>query len=328
MANNKNINRLYSTSDASMLEYALLVHLRYTNNLADFTAYDSDLDSVLADTLLAEIQLAEGFVSDDQFVDVVADTTRNMLEQMKVCKDFFQRHLLYYVQKTFPNREEIWNEFGDNDYKRDSRNQAQFIQFMLRAYQTAQKYETELTAKNFTPALMDELRDVGLELQTLNLTQEDAKGGRKTATGQRIVLLNNVWMTVQQIRRAVKAVYYDDYAKLQLFLLPWAGGVPTNEDEITGSVAQGATIVVAVPGLQPSSVITINNLGTVPLMFCAGEVGAMPCLDGLEIAPGDSQSVTMLSLAPVGVTPNFLNVSHTIAPPGSPDGEFGVVLVS
>ena len=63
-------------------------------------------------------------------------------------------------------------------------------------------------------------------------------------------------------------------------------------------------------------------------MFCAGEVSGFECSGALVLNPGDSQSVTMESLAPVGVTPTFLNVSHNIDPPGSPDGEFGVVLVS
>lgn len=74
--------------------------------------------------------------------------------------------------------------------------------------------------------------------------------------------------------------------------------------------------------------ITLNNLGSVPLEFCAGDAAGVQCVDGLVLQPGDSQSVTFQSLAPVGVTPTFLNVSHTIAPVGSPDGEFGVSLVS
>lgn len=135
-------------------------------------------------------------------------------------------------------------------------------------------------------------------------------------------------MTVQKIRRAAKRVYRDDYGKYQLYLLPWKGGVPTEENEVLGSVAQAATVAVSVPGLEPTTVITLNNLGTVPLEFCAGEVGAMPCVDGLVIQPGDSQSVTTMSLAPVGVTLNFLNVSYTIALSGSTNGQFGVALVS
>ena len=327
MTTKRKINRLYSTSDANMLEFANLIHQRYTNNLADFTAYDADLDVTVADDLMNEIQLAENFVSDDQLIDVQADTTRNMLLQMETCKNYFQRHIVYFVKKAFPNRPEILNEFGANDYARDSRSQARMIQFMKKAYVTAQKYVTELTAANFTIALMDELNDITVELQTLNMTQEDAKDSRRTATGQRIVLLNNVWMSVQQIRRAAKAVYFDDYNKLQLFLLPWAGGVPA-DNEIHGTVNEGETVNVPIPDITGASVVTLSNTGPVPLHFCGSEVAGVACVDGITVVPGDSQAVTLQTISPAGSNPTFLNVSHNVAPPGSPAGEFTVIPVS
>jgi len=54
----------------------------------------------------------------------------------------------------------------------------------------------------------------------------------------------------------------------------------------------------------------------------------VPCLSGLVIPPGDSQSVTLQSISPPGSNPIFLNVSHNIAPVGSPPGEYMVIPIS
>lgn len=327
MSNQNRIFRLYRTDDASMLEYGDNVLTRYTADMADFTAFSTIFDQTYADTLEQQIADAEGFGSDNQQVDIVVQTTQNMLEKMDECRNHYG-DLKFFIEEAFPTQVGVQGEFGFNDYDGARNSQSKLIQFMNDLALTVQKYESQLLAAGCSQDRIDETQTLAVELKMANRAQEAAKGERADATYARILLLNTVWMTVQKIRRAAKRIYKDNYAKLQLYLLPWNGGVPTEEDMIEGSVAEGQTIVVAVPGLEPSSVVTLNNLGTVPLMFCAGEVGAMPCVDGLVLAPGDSQSVTMLSLAPEGVTPTFLNVSHTIAPLGSPDGEFGVVLVS
>lgn len=88
------------------------------------------------------------------------------------------------------------------------------------------------------------------------------------------------------------------------------------------------TVTLVVPDLVATSVITLTNTGGPSLRFCGSEVAGVDCgVDGVILAGGDSIAITLQNIAPVGSNPTFLNVSHTVDIPGSPDGEYSVTKV-
>jgi len=169
-------------------------------------------------------------------------------------------------------------------------------------------------------------------LQNLDTTQEGKKGARKSASNERVILLNACWDYVQNVRFAAKTMYMDNWTKWQLYLVPWGGegNPPESPEEIVGTVAPEETVVVVVPGLLPTTVMTLTNIGSIPMRFCGGEFGGVDCGDsGVVINAGDSLGVTLQEIAAPGTTPAFLNVSNTVLTgEGVPVGEFSVVKIS
>ena len=330
MSDSIQLIRTFGTSDAQMLSFARVVHANYTDDLADFTAFDADLDAGVGIDLLTAVDAAEDFSSDNQLIDVVAQATLDVEEKMKECRDHFQS-MKYFIQKAFPNKPSVWNEFGYNDYDSSRKNHDYMIQFMHDLHETATKYITELSAANFLTGQYNQILTLTNQLQTLNTAQEQLKGGRGTASNDRIILLNDCWGKAQIIRNAAKTLYVNNWGKWQLYLLPWGGEgqPPTQQEEITGTVPYGETVNIAVPDLLPESVLTLTNIGAVALRFCGGEVSDVDCgVDGAVLNTGDSQAVALQDIAPVGSTPAFLNVSNTVGPVGSPEGEYSVIKVS
>jgi hypothetical protein len=318
------ILRLYSMSDADMLNYARTRHYFFSEDIADFTAFDGALDNDYADDFLAKIENAENFNSDDQMIDIVAQSTLNVHLKMTECRKYYQK-MKYFIVEAFPGMTGTWNEFGFNDYAKSRASQTRLIQFMLDLHETAVKYTTELEGVNFDQSRIDEIKTLAVELQTSKTMQGASKGNRSTQTNNRVILLNLAWLSLQRIRRAAKAIYQDNYGKYVLYLLPSEGGSVSPVIEITGSVSHGQTIQINVPVLTPQTFLAISNIGPVALDFCGGTDIATPCSSALTLNPGDSASVSLESITPVGVVPTMLKVSHNIAPPGSPDGEFMVV---
>lgn len=330
MSTPKKILRNSGTTDSQMLEFARIVHGYHVTDLADFTAFDPDFDAAWATDFLTAIDDAENFSSDNQLIDVVAQLTLDVEAKMKECRDFFQG-MKYFIEKAFPNKPGTWNEFGYNDYQRSRQVQARMIQFMLDLHESATKYTAQLTAANFDGAKITQIQTLAQELQTLNTQQESAKGGRSTASNDRVILLNHAWAMTQTVRSAAKVMYMNNWGKWQLYLLPWGGeGNPAQpSEEIVGTISHGSTIVIAVPDLVATSVLTLTNTGTTSLRFCGSEVAGVDCgVDGVVLANGDSTAVALQDIAPVGSNPAFLNLSHTVDAPGSPDGEYSVVKVS
>lgn len=330
MSTPNKIFRLYSTFDAQMFEYSRVVHGFLVADLADFTAFDADFDVAWAAAYLTAIENAESFSSDNQLIDVQAQLTLDVEAKMKECRDFFQG-MKFFIEKAFPNRPGTWNEFGYNDYQRSRQVQSRMIQFMLELFETATKYTTQLTAVNFDAAKITQIQTLAQELQTLNTQQETAKGGRSSASNERVILLNQVWELTQTVRKAAKVIYMSNWGKWQLYNIPWGGDgqPPVESEEIVGTVNYGNTVNIAVPSLSASTVLTLTNTGPTSLRFCGSEVAGMDCgADGVILAAGDSNAISLQNIAPIGSNPSFLNVSHTVDAPGSPDGEYSVIKIS
>jgi len=322
--------RFYGAPDSRMLDFSRSVHGYYVNDLPDFTSFDPDFDSLYGDAFLVAIGNAETYSSDNQLIDVLATATVEVEAKMKDCRDYFQ-HMKYFIEKAFPGNRTVWNEFGYNDYNRCRKVQVKMIQFMRDLHETATKYATQLATAHFDAPKILQIKTLADALQTANTTQESVRRGRSTGSYERVILLNAVWDICQNIRKAAKVIYANNWGKWQQYLIPWGGEgeVPEEQEEYTGSVAYGQTVNVIIAGLTADSVLTCTNTGEVVLKFCGSEFEGTVCNEsGLELNPGDSQAVSLQEISPEGSNPLYLSVSNIIAPPGSPDGEYSIIKVS
>jgi len=329
MSNTIKILRAFNTDDANLIQFSRTTKINLENNLAAFTAFDADFDAAFITAYETAINNAEGFNSDNQLIDVQVQATLDLEEKMKECRDYYQ-NMKYFIEKAFPGKPGTWAEFGYNDYERVRNRSTSFIQFMHDLFEVSTKYEAIMVAAGFDAPRIAAIKTLTDELRAAKSLQEQSKGTRSTAANDRIILLNDLWEITHRICMAGKAVFYQDYGRYQLFLLPWNSGSSSAEEEVSydGIIHSQETLNIAIPNLQPDTVLVISNTGTEPLTFCGSNVSAMACPGGFIVNPSDSQSVTFASISNDPATAVFLNVSHTIAPPSSPDGSYEVTITT
>jgi hypothetical protein len=216
-------------ADADMMQVAEKTREAFIQDNADFQAFDPDFKDPYAANWQAEIDAAKASPTDDVIIDSMAGFTTATEDVMKLCRDAYQK-MKFFIEKAFPEKPHVWNEFGYNDYDRKRKSQPLMIEFMRDLYATAQKYSVELIAKNFTQAKIDEVGALYQQLNASDTSQEAYKGTREVLTQDRVILLNKVWTTTVNVCRAGKLIYMNNYAKYQQYVLPGDSTTPDEED--------------------------------------------------------------------------------------------------
>jgi hypothetical protein len=81
------LRRNYHGSDAQMLESSEQIHDLFLGDLADFTAFDTELDNAYAIAWLGKIDTALGFKSDDVIVGEQREITESVDDAMDNARD-------------------------------------------------------------------------------------------------------------------------------------------------------------------------------------------------------------------------------------------------
>lgn len=327
MKNPLKLLRSFSTDDAKMIQFSRTTKINLENNLAEFTAFDPDFDANFLTQYETAIDQAEVFNSDNQLIDVQVQATLDLEEKMTECRDFFQI-MKYFIEKAFPGKRGTWDEFGYNDYDRVRNRSTSMIQFMHDLFEVATKYASNLESVGFDAARLATIETLTNELREAKSLQEQTKGVRSTAANDRVVLLNKVWDLTTRICNAGKAVFYKDYGRYQLFLLPWRSGSSSVEigAVYTGVVHGNDTLHIDIPDLTSSTVLVLTNTGPVPLRFHGEQHPGEDSGGGIIINPHDSQSVTFENIANHQADAQVLNVSHKDPAPHHPDGSYEVII--
>ena len=258
----KSIKRLYTIADAYMLEYSKTLVAYFIEDQAAFEGEDTNFANPFEVAYQDAIDLAEAEPTDEQRKDQLVQLTNNVETEMTNCRDVFQG-AKRYVRKAFPNNIAVWNEFGFDDYQKVDKSQALFITFMTRFHSTAVKYTAQLTAPavNFTAARIAEIETRRAALNTANNVQEKFKKDIPVFTQNRITLLNAVWAINTDVAGVGKALFKNDYAKYQHYLLP-ASEEGSGSLALQGSITDlgtGLPIVDVTAELQPHGLFSNSD---------------------------------------------------------------------
>lgn len=211
--------RIFSVRDDIMLELVKLKKMFFVEDKADFVAYDADFNDPFETNWTAAIAAAEAIDDDETTTDQLRQLTETVEAEMASCRRKFQ-DAKYFIQKAFPFKKSIHDEFGFNDYNVARQIQTKLIVFMKKFHRAAVRYSADLMAKNYTQAQIDDILACATALEEANLAQEAFKMQRKTKTQDRIEALNTVWLFLRQVGTAGKNIYYENYAKYNRYLLP------------------------------------------------------------------------------------------------------------
>jgi hypothetical protein len=220
MSTNNKLRKTFTVSILKLIEQALVMHTNLEEQLPLFNARFAFINSAFAAQFKNAIDIADNMPSDESVLDLQQITTAQLYSQMQLARNAYNS-LLTYVKLAFPKRADVKELFGNKKYTAARFNLLKMKELLELAHAMAQKpeYKTPLINKGYTQADIDELAAIIQNLKAANLNQETAKAQRYTTTFNRIQACNSVYDYMQQINKASKVVFMNNYAMLQHFKL-------------------------------------------------------------------------------------------------------------
>lgn len=304
----KEIIRIYFMSDANMLEKAYYIYTCLTHDLADFTLFAAKFTEAFAEAFLAAIEEAQNAPQDNQIIDILAQKTESVNKAMEDCRKLIGK-MRYFLEEAFKNNTSVLNEFGYNDYQGARSSQTEMQRFMKVLIDASAKYSVDLIAAGFDQHQIDDIQTNFDKLLTANNDQEYYKGERQAITQQRIEKMNAAWEIVLDVCKAGKIIYAENPAKYKQYVL-YESQSGSGSDVMIGNVPSGQTVVIMTEGITPSTVFGLENDGQADLKFCL-EDNENPCTSGIEVAPGDEQTIIANELGS-GTILKATNLSDTV----------------
>ncbi len=226
--------RLFTVSDAAMIEHADTVKASLPDDITDFTSFDSTISAEYPNQISGAIDAVLAVKSDQVIIDEQVEKTQNLNEAMGQCTNAF-RTVAFFVRKAFKDNKAVQNQFGLNDIEKVRNNQARMILFMEELAETAQKYQADLVAAGCNEAVITALPEKAATLRTANTEQEKFKKDRGLYTQERVQKLNELYKLMVPISEIAQIIYADDPARLARYLLPKPTGSTDAPDDLITS---------------------------------------------------------------------------------------------
>jgi len=215
--------RNYQGSDGYMLETSSALRVLFVENLPAFTSFDSTLDATFATDWLAKIEAAATVVHHTQVKDISAQKTDDVLELMEKCRLKYNE-VKFFAIKAFKNSESKQAEFGTDTYASARARNVSMVAFMDEMHKACQKYLTQLLAAGMSQVSIDEIPLLRDALFAANTEQESYQRATPVLTQERIAVLNQCYDATRLVIDAAMVVYYNDYARRNMFVyLPHTG---------------------------------------------------------------------------------------------------------
>ena len=213
------VRRIYQGPDEKMRDEAKGIYDCFIEDQAKFIEFDPDFGKPeFLSAYLKLINDADEVQSNTQRVTSLKQLTEIVNDKMELCRNKFQNSK-YYIEKTFPDRPVIWDEFGYKAYEKARNNQLRMKDFMRDFHKTAVKYSVKLIAANYTQEKIDEIDTFRQELNQADGDQEAFKRGRPTLTQDNLIILNNCYSMTSKVAGVGKQIFENDYARRQRYVL-------------------------------------------------------------------------------------------------------------
>ncbi len=220
------MRRIFNITDARLLEHTGVTLEALTTDLADFTAFDPDLnqDKVTALTDLYRTTLEEG--GDDMVRGKLGEKTQTLLDVMDSSNKII-KSLRYWVNKAFEDDPAGHKRFRLTKYWKVHNNQPELIAYLSSLATVVEELRPQLEAANAPAELLDSVKTLSMDVEAANNIQENSKGSRGSATQDRVTRLNSIYAICQQFNRAAEYIYDEDPAKREQYRIP--GYTPPGE---------------------------------------------------------------------------------------------------
>jgi len=247
--------RTFSITDDWMLQESRTTMQEFVNDATTFKDFDADFTDNFATQWETAINNAFAAPSDELTLDSQIGLTEIVEEKMEDCRAHFQS-AKYFIEKAFPNKPTVWNEFGFDNYDIARKAPEKMIVFMGVFSKVANKPENtlKLVEAGYKQSNIDEIDNKLNALISAKTDQEMSKNGRGGSTQNRIELLNIVWEIRTKVAKAAKNIFIDNYARYKVYLLP-----ANSESNIGLSIIGTVTIQDSQTPIENVQINCINN---------------------------------------------------------------------
>ena len=168
------LKRLYGFSDPVAVQVMRVFAALITRDLAFFTAYDPDFTMDFINGFIALIDAAESTEDYEFLMDQLAILTTELNAKMELGRKTY-RFMKPFIEKAFPDRPDIGNLFGADDYHDARNNQEKLPAFLTKVHFAAEKYKDPLIAAGFLQENIDKIKTVKDDIVRANVEQDDFK---------------------------------------------------------------------------------------------------------------------------------------------------------
>lgn len=218
-------------SDARIQEHAQAVIINLETDVGDFTLFDSSFSTANIGGLITQVDAIQSLNIDDVVIDEMVERTDLVLDKMAECNTAY-RTVSFFVKKAFKGNRGIINQFGANDIAKVRQNQAEMILFMKSLSNVAEQYRTPLLDAGINPEVIDSLPLLHSQLLTVNNDQEIFKKKRGKLAQDRVIALNELYLSLRSISDMAKIIYADNPAQLAKYLIPYPKSSTDEEDDL------------------------------------------------------------------------------------------------
>ena len=244
---------------ANMIQQAILLHTRATEDMAALAAYDIDIDAAWLTAMQAAIDDLNATPAPVENTGILKDITADVNAKMAEARTTMQ-DLLFVVKKAFPGQDGKLDSYGKKDFEKARNDQQLMLATMARANRLMAADSAALIAKGWLQSKIDAFGALYTALLELDQDQEKQKGDKSDDTSVFYEKANIVWDNyVMRIHEAGTIAFRDDQEKLKQYML-----YPENDTtplEFTVDVAPGAIVYHRIlTALQPAQPIIIKML--------------------------------------------------------------------
>lgn len=242
-----------------MLETSSALWIIFNDNLADFTAFDATLNVAFAADWKTKIDAANTVMHHSQVKDIAAQKTDLVLEQMELCRLKYNE-VKFFAIKAFKNSESKQAEFGTDTYQKARAKHVSMVAFMDEMNKACLKYEAELLAAGMSQASLDGIIPLRDSLQDANSEQESYQRATPVLTQDRIEVLNNCYAATRLVIDAAMVVYYNDFARRNMFIYLHTSGDKNDSELVKQAVLdENPTSIYSIVYEASRQFILLNN---------------------------------------------------------------------
>ncbi|MEP1097628.1 MAG: hypothetical protein ABJG78_21095 [Cyclobacteriaceae bacterium] len=213
------IYRKYNIPDGILLAHVGKVAETLPNDLSTFEAGFSMINQSFLDGLIADHENALEEGGDNVSKGQVGEKTQALVGEMEKSQKIIKQ-LRFWVNEAFGGNPAKRKAFNLTKFWKIAYSQSKLIQFMNSLQTIASENGQPLLDAGMNPQILTDLEDNAEALAEADAEQESSKGGRSSATQERIISLNLLFERSQKLDAIADILYEDNPAKRDFYSIP------------------------------------------------------------------------------------------------------------